>query len=326
MKKKIKVFLLAIIIMFSSFTMVPSAKATWPDIIGLSYKQALEVVYDQVMAALLSALKQAAIETINETVNNMISGTSQATSLFINDWEDYLFQGPRSQSVAYMNDFFTITARGKSSGNFISSCGDVGYDDWRSAGAKEAVNVEIDLTAWQSDYEEFACGAQEMFKEGTWDAYAAFMSPKNNPIAYTLFTQSVYEKKLEEKTKEAEAKALAYQGFKAQESENGIVITPGSIIEEITASANTISDQVLANASDVGEMAGIVVGQIASKVIKQGIGNARQNLQNEINNGICDASQGLRDELKGLTPDGNFQGLGIGSLGETASSERCVVR
>lgn len=327
MSKKIKISLFAIILIFNSFVFAPNAKATWPDIIGFTYGAALDEIKEQIMAALLGALKQAAIDTINETVNNLISGATQSGSLFINDWEDYLYNSPQNEAAAYMNDFFTITTRGKTSGNFQSACGGNSFTEWRTAGAIESTKIGIDATALQPDFEEYACDAIEMFDQGTWDAFNSFMQPNNNPIAYQLIAESVYEKKLREKEEEAKARAIAYQGFKATETENGIVLTPGSILEEITASANTISDQAIATATNPGEMAGLVVGKIASQVIKQGIGNARQNIQNQINDTICNTSQDLRDALGDLTPNGNLPGgIGIGSLGSSASSEPCILR
>jgi len=326
MHKKIKISLFAIILIFNSFAFVPSAKATWPDIIGFTYGAALDEIKEQIMAALLGALKQAAIDTINETVNNLISGTTQAGSLFITDWEDYLFNSPRNEAGAYMNDFFTVTSRGKSSGNFQSACGGESFTEWRTSKAKQYINTEVDYTALQSDFEEYACDTIKMFDQGTWDAYIAFMQPNNNPIAYQLIAESVYEKKVREKEEEAKAEAISYQGFKAKKSENGIVLTPGSTLEEITASANTISDQAIATATNPGEMVGLVVGKIASQVIKQGIGNARQNVQNEINDEICNTSQDFRDALGNLMPNGNLPGgIGIGSLGNTAGNSECVL-
>jgi len=327
MGRKIKILLFITALFLNTVAFSPSAKASWPDYIGNIAGVGVDQILDQIKAALIAALKQAAIQTLNETVNNLIAGTTQAGSLFINDWEDYLFKSPRASAGSHMNDFFTVTTRGKSSGNFQSSCEGGSFTEWRSAGAKESVNVEIDFTALQSDFEEYACDAASMFDKGSWEAYNAFMQPNNNPIAYALIAESEYERKLNEEIAEAEIKAGAYKGFKATETKDGIVLTPGSITEEITASANTVGDKALASATTWQEIAGAVVGKIASQVIKKGIGNARQNVQNQINDSICDGSQTLRDELGNLTPNGNLMGdLGIGSLGSSSGSKSCTLK
>lgn len=325
MNGKIKIFVFGLIMVIScSLFTSKSAQAyvAWPDIGNAFLETMLENIATQVRAALVGALKKAAIDTITETVNNLVAGASQAGSLFISDWSDYLFSTPKNSTNNYMNDFFTITTRGRTNGGYNSLCGS-NYSEWRSERAKQ-VNVEIDLTELQDNFEEFACSPVEMFSDGTWAAYNAFMQPNNNPIAYSLIAESVYEKKLREEEKKAETQALAYQGFIAQKGDGNIVITPGSTIKDLITSANTLDNDMIANAENVGEVAGIVVGKIASNVIKQGIGNARQQVQNKINDGICDGSQSLRDQLKELTPDGNLMsGFGMGSLGNSKSSGTC---
>jgi hypothetical protein len=326
MSKKIKIFVFGLFLLVSSMTFTPSANAifSWPDIGNAFIRTMLDNMWIQIRAALVGALKKAAIETMSETVNNLVSGTSQASSLFISDWSDYLFTTPKNNSRQYMNDFFTITTRGKSSGSYSSSrtCGSDNYSNWRTQRAK-GVNVEIDLTDLQDNFEEFACSPVEMFADGSWAAYNAFMSPNNNPLIYAMITEEIAAKKELEEKEKARTQAQAYGGFIGQ-SKNGLVVTPGSLIKDITAAANTMDNDAIANARNVGEVTGIVVGKIASNVIKQGIGNARQQIQNKINDGICEGSQSLRDQLKELTPDGNLMsGFGMGSLGNTKGSSTC---
>lgn len=328
MNKKI-IFSTFILALVMSATPGHKAQAVmaWPDIGNAFFRTMLDNIGIQIRAAIVGALKKAAIETLSETVNNLVSGTTQATSLFITDWEDYLFSTPQGNTASYMNDFFTVTTRGKSSGSYSSGACDGTYTEWRSARAKDFV-LEIDYTEWQDDFEELACTPVEMFEDGTWAAFDAFMEPKNNPIAYALMTESVYEKKLKEEEAKAAAQANAYGGFIGQKSSDGkTVITPGSVIEGVTVAANTMDNDALANAENAGEIAGIVVGKIATGIIKQGIGNARKNVQDKINDSICDMSQDLRDQLKEYTPSGNLQngGSGLSTLGDSESS-KCDVK
>lgn len=328
MNKKI-IFSAIILVFIASATPAHKASAVmaWPDLGNAFFRTMLDNIMIQIRAAIIGALKKAAIETLSETVNNLVSGTTQAASLFITDWEDYLFRGPTGNTNSYMNDFFTVTTRGKSSGSYSSGACGGSYSKWRSARAEKYV-LEIDFTEWQDDFEELACTPVDMFADGSWAAYNAFMEPKNNPLAYALMTESVYEKKLREEKEKAAAQANAYSGFIGQKSSDGkTVITPGSIIEGVTVAANTMDNDALANAENAGEIVGIVVGKIATGIIKQGIGNARKNVQNKINDGICDASQSLRDSLKGLTPSGHLLNgkSGLGTLGNSRSTN-CRVR
>ncbi len=287
---------------------------------------AQEEIIKQIQAALVAALKKEAAKMLSDTINNLVSGVNQAGSLFISDWEDYLFKSPGNNTRAYMNDFFTVTSRGRNSGSYASACGS-NFSEWRSAGAEEGVNLDIDLSQWQSDFNETVCGGfQDMFNNEDWQGYVSAMQPNNNPIAYKLFAKETENKIREAEEKKALAQSQAYLGFKAKTDKSGTVITPGSFIESMTAAANKIDMDMIANSHKVGEVAGIVAGKIAGNVIKQGIGNARKQAQAKINSKICDASQSLRDSLKGLTPEGSiFESLGIGSLGKSRDS-RCNVR
>ncbi|EKE21290.1 MAG: hypothetical protein ACD_7C00297G0003 [uncultured bacterium] len=324
MSKKI-IFSAIILIFITSATPTHRASAVvaWPDLGNAFFRTMLDGMWEQIKAAIIGALKKAAIETISDTVNNLISGTSQAASLFITDWEDYLFNSPTGSTNSYINDFFTVTTRGKSSGSYSSGACGGSYSEWRSARAKDYV-VTIDYTSLQDTFEEWACGPVEMFNDGTWAAYNAFMEPKNNPLAYALITESVYEKKLAQEKEKAALQAQSYAGFTAQKTKEGVVITPGSVLEGITVAANTMDNDAIANARNAGEIAGIVVGKIATGIIKNGIGKARQNVQNKINDSICDASQELRNALKGLTPSGHLlQGGGsnLGTMGRSSASQ-----
>lgn len=322
MNKKI---IFSTIILISVFLTAPkpASAMAWPDIGNAFMETMLENVWEQIKAALMGALKKAAVETMNETVNNLISGTTQAGSLFITDWEDYLFNSPAGATNSYMNDFFTVTTRGRSVGSYSNSCGDFNFTEWRTSRAKDYV-ATFDYTSLQDDFTELACSPLQMFDDGGWAAYEAFMEIKNNPIGYELMAQSVYEEKLNQEKEEAAIQAQSYAGFVSQKTQEGVVITPGSLIKEITAAANTMDNDALTNATNPGEIAAIVVGKIATDVIKNGIGKARQNVQNKINENICDASQELRNALKGLTPSGHLiQGGGsnLGTLGGSRSSQ-----
>ncbi|HFC36170.1 MAG TPA: hypothetical protein ENJ49_00665 [Candidatus Moranbacteria bacterium] len=322
-----KLFLTTGMIMFLLFSVVHHANAyvAWPDIVGFQYDEMVRKVWKQVEDALVASLKREAAQMVADTMNNIISGGKQAGALFITDWDNYLFANPNAATQAYMNDFFTITTRGKSYGSYNSACGS-NFSEWRTAGAREAVNEQIDLTSLQTTLEEVSCnGLAGMFDNLNWNGYVESMKLQNDPIAYKLLAESIAQKKKEEEEKKAETKATAYLGFKPQTDKNGYVVTPGSLVQSLSATANSMDMNMIVNARSVGEVAGIVAGKIASSVIKRGIGNIRKNIQANINKGICNTSQSLRDGLKNLTPQGSLQGsLGLGSLGRTRDY-RCTL-
>ena len=323
-----KKFFITISVLFLVSFLFP--EVTMADMWGSNYaatamKTAQEQIAKQTQDALVAALKVEASQMLVDTVNNLVSGANQAGSLFITDWSNYLFGEPANKTKVAMNDFFTLTTRGKTTGNYIPACG-FNFSEWRTAKARNNYSATLDLSEWQTDFEEFACGYQDMFSNESWEGYVKAMEPKNNPIAYNLFAGEVENDIKKKEEQKALAQAEAYGGFKAKIDETGTVITPGSFIRDITTAANKINIDMLSNAHSVGEMAGVVVGQVVSKAIKVGIGSVRREAQARINNNICQASQSLRDGLKNLTPDGTlFDSLGIGSFGKTRDS-RCILQ
>ncbi|MFC1644830.1 hypothetical protein ACFL08_02290 [Patescibacteria group bacterium] len=323
--KNLKTSLSALVIIISLIVCCPqkaSADVWGTNVVGAELgavtSQLMDVIYDNVQAALVQALKQAAIEMIADTVNNMISGTSEAGAMFITNWEDYLFNGPKSQTALYMNDFFAMTANGRSGSNYQSSCGS-NFSDWRVETAKSQVNVVIDLTKLKSDFQTVACDAKDMFEEGTWEAFDQFMKIENSPAGLALIADGVMEERERKFEKTAEVQSISYQGFTAKTSSDGkSVLTPGSTIKDIESHVNEMAGDSLSSAQKPGEIVGAVVSQLLGSVIQQGIGNIQSNVQSQINEQICNASGMLADELERFAPsgEGGF-GYGIGSLGET---------
>ncbi|MDH4329933.1 MAG: hypothetical protein OEV93_00040 [Candidatus Moranbacteria bacterium] len=290
---------------------------------------AAQRIFDEVKEALVSALRTAAIEMINDTVNNLISGATQTSALFITDWEEYLFSSPKARSSMYMNDFFTVTNRGRSSSSgYASGCGKDNFTKWRSAGARQSTDIVVDWSNLQSDFEEYACSVQNAIEEGGWAAFDALFEPNNFPPAYALIAEDIKSQRQEELEKEAEIQAIAYHGYKATVGSDGkTVLTPGSLTKDIQADSLAMSGESLANADSVGGVVGATVGKILTSVIKQGVGNAQKNAQQAINEKICSSFQNISDELGNLSPDGSLFGdLGIGSLGRTSSSGGCTLR
>lgn len=335
MIKKYKKIIFTATLLIFCFTLVPQknvqAYVAWPDIGGAFFRTMLDQLWIQIRAALIGALKKKAIDTLSETVNDLVGGDSGEDALFVTDWEDYLFKTPEKDTNSYMNDFFTLTSRGRSSGSYSSSSNSTdssSYSEWRSELAKSMVETP-DYTELQDDFTEYADSVEEMFDDGTWAAYNAFMQPNNNPISYALITQALYSKKLEEEKEEAATKAESYDGFKGKEGDNGNVITPGSVIEGLTVAANTMDNDAIANARNLGEVAGIVVGKIASNVIKEGLGNSKNNQSNSNDSSDSCNSQSnnnddMQDQLDSYTPDGNIRdnNSGLGSFGDS-DTESC---
>ncbi len=319
MKNKFKITIFSLSLMFSlSFANNAHAFISWPDLVGFTYKQGLEEVMKMIHGVILGALKQAAVQTINDTVNNLVAGTTASGSMFITDWEEYLYRGPLRENQLYMNDFFTLATRGQASGmNYRSNCG------------KDYANYLIDNAGGGNRYaaefpsmnlQEYVCDASDMFENATWMAFDAFTSNTlNDPLGFALTAEGVKQADLERRQKEAEDRALAYQGYKAQ-TQGGMVVTPGSTIKDVVANAKDVPNKVIASAENIPEVISSVVTGIVTNTIQQGIGNARGNIQREVDNKICDFSKGIRNNLDIIGPEGNFSSPSYSS-GLSSSSQ-----
>ncbi|MCD6149390.1 hypothetical protein J7J13_01215 [bacterium] len=324
MKTKFKITIFSLMLGISVFSFAGNASAyvTWPDITAMSYKEVLEKITGMIHGIIMGALKQAAVQTINDSVNNLISGTTMAGSMFISDWDNYLRMGPQRENALYMNDFFTMTTRGRASGlNYRSNCGrDFARSDYSSYLTDRAQKYTIAIEMPTVDLQEYVCDAANMFEDETWGAFDAFTGKAiNNPLGYTLTAQGVQQADEARRKKEAEIRAIAYQGFKPQ-TKGDMVVTPGSTIKDVVSNVKDLPNKALAAAKDMPEVITSIVTSILTKTIQQGIGNARGNIQREIDGKICNFSKGINGKLNGFSPEGRFD-MPSFSRGSSSSSQ-----
>jgi len=281
----------------------------------------MDEIQKMIHGVIIEAGRQATMQIADDTMNNLIAGTTASGSMFISDWDNYLRMGPRRENALYMNDFFTMTTRGRASGlNYRSNCGrDFARSDYSSYLTERARKYTIDVELPTVDLQEYVCDAADMFEDETWMAFDVATSGINLSIPYTLTAQEVQQADLEKRKKEAEVKAGAYQGYKPQ-TKGDMVVTPGSTIKDMVSNVKDIPNKSLAATDDIpGIVAGIVTG-IITKTIQQGIGNARGNIQREVDGKICNFSKGISGKLDGASPEESFD-MPSFSSGSSSSSQ-----
>ena len=69
----------------------------------------------QIMAAITGAFKQAVGQVMNTQITAMIGGGSGKGPMFITNWQTFLVSDPQKQTNVYMNDFFSMSTRGRNS-------------------------------------------------------------------------------------------------------------------------------------------------------------------------------------------------------------------
>ncbi len=277
-----KFFILAILVLLIFPKISYAVAYPWPDIIGFNYGEMLKEIDRSIYGAIMSALKQAAVETINETVSTMISNGGAGGALFITDWKDELFYTPAKNTRVYMNDWFKTTQRGKgSSANYLAANG--------GEGVSGSYTKQLEQQARSATIEQKEpppCEVNDpssMFSGGNWRQFNLFISNPNCNMGYILRAQEETMNKYNQEQTLAMTKAIAYQGYREQ-GESGKVITPGSTIKDIQSNVQDLGNKILAGATTIPEVITAVVTKIVTKTIQQGIGNAQRNVQREINN------------------------------------------
>jgi hypothetical protein len=250
----------------------------------------IETAQRQMEGAVLATLKMAAVQLVNNQVGQAIGGSALGQALFITNFNDFLYQAPAQKTELYMNDFFTLTTRGKASqANYVgvgdtTAIGD-SYATYLKTLAEQATIKKP--AALQTNLEEYTANPATMFAEGDFRAFNAFFSnPANNPFGYSLQAEQVYQKKLAEEQNAATIKATS-SGFLPGETKGGSVTAPAGSIEALQTNAQNLPNLVLAAAQNPGELASGIVSAMANKVItnliQKGVGEVQTSIQREIN-------------------------------------------
>lgn len=273
MKIKFKLLLLTLVLLISSMAIVPSAQAGyWGEpIMASMLKQMMEKIADTIQGMIMGALKEAAAQNINSTVNSLISGGGMGSAGFIQDWDHTLFRQPAIDTELELDDIFEFMVRGKSSSsNYTSSSGLTIAPRIRSS---EFIGPQIDRDQY--------CDGSKF----SWSCYAAIATnPANTASGRELYLEGERLRIAEEKQQAEAIKAIAYGGFTGTETADGITVTPGSVTEGIAIDAQTLGSKILSDAESIPEVIVATLTRLVSKTIQSGIGNARRNIQKEINN------------------------------------------
>ena len=241
------------------------------DLMSEMMGQMMDEIQQAIYDALLGEFKQSAVETISGEIDNLIAGGGGGEALFITDWQEWLFDNPRSETDVYMNDFFTIVTRGQSSSVNYSSNG-TGFERWRSDFAKQFIG-KTDYSNLESNFEEYATNVDGMFDNGNWQAFSEFLN--NNHLSLALEAQEAELEAQEKFEKEAEMQGGSYDGYKPTFASDGKTITtPGSTIKNIKDQVDAMPFTAIASANSIPEVIVATVSKLITSTITEGIGNS----------------------------------------------------
>lgn len=320
-----KTVLVVLLSSFLSFLPIHKSNAAiWPAI-DPTYQRVIDTVYEQLQGVIMSALKQAAAKMINQQVNKLVGGSASSGTMFITNWEDFLVNEPKKQADKYINDYLSQLTKGRgSASSYISSSGSsvLGAYDSKSSegffGGKVLGSDDETTTTTASSgnyYEELLDTAKKATTEKTepevtyegnpsdmlsgknFSKFNLYLSPTaiNSKFAMGLvwapYKQQQY---LQNQEKIAAAQSVAYKGFKGA-TKDGIVITPGSTVEQAVANAQDIGNKILASSEKPAEMISSIVSQIVTQALQQGIGEVSSMVDQQVNQ-VTDKVVNARDQ------------------------------
>ncbi len=317
MKKRCAQSLLVAMLFVWTFGFVPQARAgVWGESIAATLMdQVITTVKRSIEGAILGTLKVAAIEILNSKVGQMVGGGS-GDPLFITDWNEFLYDTPAQQARLYMNDFFTITTRGKYSSANYTGIGDAAanitgnYPAYLVARSQSVIAAQSEdgMTAIY-DLDEFTANPATMFAEGDWRGYNAFFSnPANNPFGYSIMAQGAYANRLATARESARVEAQS-SGFIGQKK-NGRTIAPAATIAGMVTNVQNIGNNMIATATNPGEFLTGVVSAVVNKTItsfvQAGVGKIQAKIQREVRNVDNQVAGALNNLNKQLGPAAKF--------------------
>ncbi|OGI18198.1 MAG: hypothetical protein A3J06_04060 [Candidatus Moranbacteria bacterium RIFCSPLOWO2_02_FULL_48_19] len=274
--------------MFFMMPQTAHADAWGANMAAAIMKQTMEQIARQIEGALLGSLKMAAVQMLNNQVGQLIGGGAGGQARFITSFDDFLYRRPQQRTDLYMNSFFTLTTRGKGAQANYIGIGDMGgiggsYASYLQSVGKQAIVGKG--TIGTLNLEEYTASPQAMFAEGDFRAFNAFFSnPYNNPYGYSLKAEEAYQNKLAMEQRAAEIEATS-SGF-LPAKQNGMVIAPAGAIQAATTNIQNLPNQIIAAASNPGELASGVIAAMANKVVSglvtTGIGQVQANFQRQI--------------------------------------------
>jgi len=321
-RKRFRVAIAMMIFLFSFFPYADARADYWgaammSEVWAAAYNKMMKQIDD----TLVASLQQAAYQTISNTYNNAISGANGP--MFITNWESFLINDPQRKADLYMNDFFTSMTSGRGSSSYSSAkklfsernslssdgkvagaetaregivAGDYAWSissgSYQIALVEEAKNNTVNASTPACEMTD-ASGA---FTGNSWSTFTTMIGTDScNKFGFNNIAQSVYASKLEKEGKIAETQGIAYSGYKATTS-GGFVITPGSTIASIQAQIEDLPNKVIAAADSAPEIITSIVTRLATRTIQQGIGQAQQYVQREINNQVDGVTQQIRNQ------------------------------
>lgn len=293
--KKIKIMLIAVLLFGISFK---TANAMWlPDIPAMSYKQMLENIQYTINGSILISLKQMLSEQLKDKVDEATQNNT------IDNPYEWIFTNAEKSAYLSTNSFIDSMTGGRTSDYIPGGEGVVLGSSWGGSGnyvtsLKEDAKKYIKGGTPKTDILNYVSDPKQMFSTGNWRATTALADNEANLMYGTrLLTENVQISNLSKYTELNKTLYQTGEGF-APVVNNGRIVTPGSVLRSMQSDVNDVPNQIVANATYVGELASSIVMSLGNRLIGKTIGGIG-NIKN-IGNQSFNSSQNYSKELERL--------------------------
>lgn len=315
MFQKIFTPLLLLIVAITAMPLDARADTWGANMAAALEKQALEKMEKEIWVAAETAAKTAAISIVNDSISMLLTGRN-GRSLVIQNPYDHLYGGPSRSAKRSMDNFFSVTARGRDSADNYHAFGTSGtggkvsFESDLVNNARRVIGSTGNSKGEKMDFRNYCPpDPRNTFANGDFRCFSALTSnPYNNPFGYNIAAKKAYQEEYNRQSKIASDTLIANKGLKNVTDSKGNVITPGSFVFEVQVGSLTLPLNMLANADGgVQTFALAATTAIMKGVIEQGIGMARNKVMQEINSPL----QRVHNQTIGKV--GNFVKIAPGS-------------
>lgn len=280
--KKIQAIILSMALLLCLVSPQPArAMATaWPDIVGFTYKQALEEAREAFLGTMLANLKIMASRLLKDRIEMLLTGTN-SSALYITNYQQFIYASSSNTSKVYMDNFFNSLA-----GNVSSTAGQM------LMGTKRAVDNEIFGAGMkaQSTIDNYVSGGvQNVFDQNKGGGYKAYMealnNPYNNPYGSYLASSQMARSQLLMNQDVARVQAMNAGGYiSAVDPKTNIIKTPAATIKDMVSYVESLPMQIMAQARHIPEVIGTMAAQVLTQTIQTGISKVTQPIDNQLRN------------------------------------------
>ncbi|MDD5083889.1 MAG: hypothetical protein PHT88_03035 [Candidatus Moranbacteria bacterium] len=280
-------------------------------------------IYDtlsiQIQDVITGVAKQAVGQLMNTQISMMVGGGNGKGPMFITNWQTFLVSDPQRQTNLYMNDFFSLTTRGRNStANYrsapsVDAIAQEGITNgsqvamygshWETIDGRQVCvgDVPCVVAAYDKNYYKYQTDTamstigsgvpnidlmdyvrspSDIFDGGSWRGFNAFFSnTANNPIGYSMMAGQAYQGQLAQEQRKADVQAIAYQGFKAVTGQGGVVKTPGITVGQLVDKVQGFSFDSISSAKGAGAIVGSMATIAINTVVQTGLSAATEAVQ-----------------------------------------------